>query len=88
MAVTVDQIEHFNLPTRPTKKTDSRSKSFEGESVEVDAIPPADLRTLVHNAIVQHIDVPALRALEQTEEAERETLDNLLHGLEQTEVSP
>jgi hypothetical protein len=81
LAVTVDQIEQFGLPTRPTKKTDSRSKNFEGESVEVDAIPPDVLRTLVHNSIVQHIDAEALELLERTEDAERETLDNLLQGL-------
>ena len=32
IAVNVDQIEAWNLPTRPTKKTDSRSKAFRGAS--------------------------------------------------------
>ena len=35
VAVTPDQISSMNLLTRPTKKSDSRSKGFEGESVEV-----------------------------------------------------
>jgi hypothetical protein len=39
IAVTEQQIAAYNLPTRPTKITDSRAKSFVGESVEVDAIP-------------------------------------------------
>jgi len=82
LAVTVEQIEQFELPTRPTKKTDTRSKSFVGESVEVDAIPPAALRTLVCNSIVQHIDEPALRRLERTEELERETLDDVLYSIQ------
>ena len=47
VAVTPDQISSMNLLTRPTKKSDSRSKGFEGESVEVDAIHPDDLRALV-----------------------------------------
>ena len=47
----------------------------------MDAIPPDVLRTLVHNSIVQHIDVEALELLERTEDAERETLDNILQGL-------
>jgi hypothetical protein len=47
VAVNPEQIEEFDLPTRPTKKTDSRAKTFEGESVEVDAIPPARLRQMV-----------------------------------------
>lgn len=56
IAVTLEQIEAWNLPTRPTKKTDSRSKNFEGESVEVDAIRPTELRQLVRDTITQHID--------------------------------
>src|SRR5215472_2490733 len=40
VAVNPEQITALNLPTRPTKKTDSRSKAFKGESVEVDAIEP------------------------------------------------
>ena len=44
VAVTPEQIESMALPTRPTKKSDSPSRNFEGESVEVDAIEPAVLR--------------------------------------------
>jgi hypothetical protein len=34
LAVTQAQIVEFALPTRPTKKTDSRTKAFNGQSVE------------------------------------------------------
>jgi hypothetical protein len=44
LAVTESQIAEHNLPTRPTKTTDSRAKHFVGESVEVDAIPTRILR--------------------------------------------
>jgi len=37
LAVTPEQIIEFNLPTRPTKTTDTRARGFIGESVEVDA---------------------------------------------------
>lgn len=74
VAVTREQIEYFALPTRPTKSTDSRSKNFEGESVEVDAIDPATLRRLVRDCITQHINPAQLKAMEVTEAAERETL--------------
>jgi hypothetical protein len=73
VAVTAEQIIDMELPTRPTKTTDSRSKNFEGESVEVDAIPPATLRELVRYCIARHIDEPALRRLEEVEQAEKET---------------
>lgn len=74
LAVTPAQIEQWQLPTRPTKKTDSRSKGFVGESVELDAIPPAKLRVIVREAIEQHIDTSSLAWTRKIEAMERETL--------------
>ena len=74
VAVTEEQIGQLGLPTRPTKKTDSRSKSFTGESVEVDAIPPADLRQLAADCIERHLDRALYNATLLAEAAERETL--------------
>jgi hypothetical protein len=76
VAVRPEQISLWNLPTRPTKKSDSRSKGFIGNSVEVDAIPPTQLRELVRNCITQHIDQAKLAALRHTEQLERTTLKN------------
>jgi len=77
VAVTEEQIEEYGLQTRPTKKTDSRSKSFVGESVEVDAIPPSTLRALVEGRISPHVDPFQLAALEAAEESERRSLQLL-----------
>lgn len=69
-AVTPEQIRAFNLPTRPTKKTDSRSKGFEGESIEVDALPSSVLRQLVADSILRHVhrgEVEHMRAIEESE---------------------
>jgi hypothetical protein len=77
VAVTREQIEAWDLPTRPTKQTDSRSKNFDGESVEVDAIPPARLRTMVRECIERHIDREALERTRMIEEQERHTLANI-----------
>jgi hypothetical protein len=74
VAVTPDQIVELALPTRPTKKTDSRSKNFLGESVEVDAIDPATLRRMVGECITRHIDREAHERLKEIEAAERKTL--------------
>ena len=71
VAVTPEQIDAWRLPTRPTKRTDSRSKAFEGESVEVDAIPPDDLRDLVGDCITRHINEQELVASMATEREER-----------------
>lgn len=73
VAVTLEQIEQWNLPTRPTKKTDVRSKNFEGESVEVDAIDPDILRELVEDCITNHIDQDVLDRNQVIEQAERES---------------
>jgi hypothetical protein len=74
VAVTESQIIELNLPTRPTKTSDSRSKNFLDESVEVDAIPPGTLRDLVRSCITRHINRDALERLQSVEAAERETM--------------
>jgi hypothetical protein len=73
-AVTREQVERWNLPTRPTKMTDSRAKKFAGTSVELDAIPAAKLRELVRGCIEQHIDQKQYEFLKVTEKSERELL--------------
>jgi hypothetical protein len=74
LAVTEQQIIDLNLPTRPTKKTDSRAKNFIGESVEIDAISATDLQILVNDAIVELISPDAYWAVKAAEDSERETL--------------
>lgn len=74
LAVTPDQIRAWNLPSRPTKKTDSRSKGFIGDSVELDAIPARVLRQLVREAIENHIDADVLKRTKIIEAAERKSL--------------
>jgi len=73
-AVTREQVERWNLPTRPTKMTDSRAKKFVGTSVELDAIPAAKLRRLVKKSIERHIDKQQLELLRIAEKSERELL--------------
>ena len=53
LAVTAVQIERMELPTRPTKATDTRAVGFVGGSVEVEAIPPDELRAMCREAILQ-----------------------------------
>ena len=74
IAVTESQIQQWDLPSRPTKKSDVRSKTFMGESVELDAIPPDRLRNLVSDSIMQHIDSESYLQLCEIESAERESL--------------
>ena len=78
VAVNPDQIERMGLITRPTKTSDSRSKNFEGESVEVDAIPARTLRAMVREYIASCIDEESLTELRVAEESEREILEQLI----------
>jgi hypothetical protein len=83
VAVTPAQIEEWELPTRPTKKSDTRGKNFVGESVEVDAIPPARLRDLCRQSIEGHVDPDQLERTQLIEAAERDTLQTILQSYQQ-----
>ncbi len=81
LAVTPAQIEEYALPTRPTKRTDTRSAGFEGESVEVDALPPTVLRSILQSAIEAHIDPRSLALTRSVEASERDQLASLIGGV-------
>ncbi len=74
IAVNHRQIAAWNLPTRPTKKSDTRSKNFGDISVELDAIEPDQLRGLVLHAIERHLPRREFEVLRAAEESERELL--------------
>jgi hypothetical protein len=74
-AVTRAQVDEWNLPTRPTKQTDTRAKKFgSATSVELDAIPARKLRELVRDVISRHVDQQKLEFLRTAEKSERELL--------------
>lgn len=77
ISVTPEQIDLFNLETRPTKRSDSRAAKFVGESVEVDAIPASVLRSIVRDAIEQHLDPRQLALTKRVEAEERDGLEAL-----------
>jgi hypothetical protein len=75
LAVTDDQIEAWNLPTRPAKE------KGEPDAVELDAIPPDKLKDLVENAITLWIDEEAWKKEQAAEESERQVLERIVEGL-------
>jgi hypothetical protein len=75
VAVNPWQIAEWNLPTRPTKKTDTRAKNWKGGSVELDAIPANRLREICRSVIELHIDKSQLEQTRKVEEEERKTLE-------------
>jgi hypothetical protein len=81
LAVTEALIRQLDLPTRPTKKTDSRAAKFGDISVELDAIDPVTLRAFVRYAIEQHLPAEQFEVLKAAEESERTLIQKLVRGL-------
>jgi hypothetical protein len=82
VAVTPEQIEEMNLPTRPKKITDPRSKSFESdENVELDAIEPDVLRRMVDEVLQAQFPPDAQKENERLQEEGREEIRRRLQEL-------
>jgi hypothetical protein len=76
VALTEQQIAAFNLPTRPTKREGNRhAHKFEGDSVELDALPASELRSMVREVIERHISEQELEILRAAEDSERDLLE-------------
>ena len=78
-AVTEEQIAFWDLPTRPTKKKDTRAKYFGDTSVELDAIDPTELRNIVQEAIEAHLPADQFEVLKAAEESERDIISRLVN---------
>jgi hypothetical protein len=72
-ALTLEQVEFWNLPHAPTKETDSRTAAWDGiGQVELDAVRVEDLRELCQDAIDEVFDEELFEQLEAQEEIEQE----------------
>jgi hypothetical protein len=80
IAVTPEQIIAWDLPSRPTKQSDSRAKGFGALSVELDAIDPNQLRALVNEAIERHLPPHEYFVLMAAEESERQAIKAFVFG--------
>jgi hypothetical protein len=79
IAVNEEQIAEWDLPTRPTKVSDSRAKAFGSTlSVELDAIEPNRLRALVEETIELHLPAKQFEVLKAAEESERDVITRLV----------
>jgi len=80
LGLTLNQVRDWNLPTRPHKRATTADQRWPHPyACELDAIPPDDLRTLVREAIEQHLPADELARLLRIEDAERETLMHFLN---------
>jgi hypothetical protein len=87
LAVTPEQIRALSLPTRPTKtEGNTHAKGWTGgRSVEVDAIPPAELRRIINSAIERHVNQRALKIIRVAEQSERELMARISGRLPEIE---
>jgi hypothetical protein len=81
LAVSREQIDAWELPTRPAKRTDPEAHKWGDVAVELDAIPPDRLRSLIDDAIIDAIDADAWAMQKTIEEEERRGLERLVRGL-------
>ncbi len=85
-AVTTEQIEAWELPSRPGKETDStRTKTYTGPIVEVDAIPSYVSMGLVQDDITSHIDNGLLHRIMEIERMERDVLSEYFSQIKKLE---
>lgn len=74
VAVTAEDIEEMDLPGSIKKTTDTRSKNFNGQAVEVESVPVEILRRWCREVIEQHVDHHQLSVLRVAEASERSVL--------------
>ncbi len=82
IALTRDQIEAYDLPPAPAKRSDSRAAAFMARhgdmAVELDALPPNVLQELVRDNVEQFFDKSAFEQLAEIEREEQEKLEALI----------
>lgn len=85
LACTPEQVSAMSLIGSPSKKKSWNHPEygrmpFTGLAIEVEAIDAPVLRTLVSDAIVQHIDLEKYRLNQRVEQSERELLTRIAGG--------
>lgn len=74
VALTEEQVEEFNLPTAPAKRSDSRSANWDKETTQLEAMDPPLLERVVTEVIGDMTDYDALADLEAREHVDKDKL--------------
>ncbi len=81
IALTMDQVQHYNPPPNPAKETDSRFAQYQAEhgdlSWELDALEPQVIVALITDAIRDHMDQDLYDARRANEEEWRSQLEEV-----------
>ncbi len=84
IAITEEQIEVYNLPTKPRKSGDRRSQHVKA-TVEAEAMSAGTLRELLRDSIEGLLPEGALHVAKVAEDSEREHLERMADLLENGE---
>ncbi len=85
IAITPDQIRENGYPTAPRKEADKRG-DWRGETAQCEAIPPAQLADIIHEAICEHYDLDAITDMgELCSDELQESLERKVSGLDFSE---
>lgn len=81
IALTPAQIEEYNPPPNPAKRSDPRAEKFieehGDESWEVDALPPEVLNNVLETNIAKHIDMDLYNKVLEKEKVDKKKLKSL-----------
>lgn len=80
VALTAEQVETYNLEAAPAKVGDTRSRSWDGGTCQLEALPPDVLAQIVRFAILERVDLDVLGEHERAEHRERAELLGLPAG--------
>lgn len=78
VALTEEQTIEWNLETAPAKVSDSRSRNWEGETVQVQAMTEAQMREVVVSAVTEHLDTDELEKTRERGDELREEMKPIL----------
>jgi hypothetical protein len=76
IAITAEQIEQYDLPSKPRKESEKRAAYIE-RTVEAEAMPAGIMRQMLRNTIEDLLPPGALAAAKVAEESERQQIDLL-----------
>ena len=87
IALTMEQIRKYHLPSNTVKTTDSRStkyiKKYRNKSWELDALNPEILTDLLKSSILVYLDEDKYREMKRQEKAEKTRLQDIVDRLEE-----
>jgi hypothetical protein len=86
LAIHESDIRAFNLPPLRVKMTDSRAKTFKrqygSKCVELDALPPTELRRRIKDAVECLIDWDVWNRAITVEEAEKTSIEQIVNRID------